>query len=83
MELVLNSREQVITESDEIELMVPVHQPIKCACIISGALISELELVKILSNTVLDITGCMPIRDKEAIAVGMKIKINQLGTLNI
>ena len=52
-----NIDEHVITESDAIELIVPVHQPNRCACISRGLLSSYSVEVKILNKTVLEITG--------------------------
>ena len=40
VEVTLNKRAHVITDSEETELIVPVHHPIKCACIIKALLTS-------------------------------------------
>jgi len=53
----LNKVEHVITDSEVTELIVPVHQPIRWACIMSGPLILKLDVVKILRSIVLEITG--------------------------
>ena len=48
---------QVMTDNETIELIVPVHQPIRCDCIIKIGFISKSALVKVVNNKVLVITG--------------------------
>ena len=52
-----NNVEQVMTDNEDTELIVPVHQPNKCACMSNEGDISKLAEVKVLSKTVLEITG--------------------------
>lgn len=76
----VNKLEHVITVNDATELNVPVHQPIKCACIKSAWLISKIELLNIVNNIVLLITGWIHSIDRIHIVNGIKIKIKKLGT---
>ena len=75
-----NKLEHVITVNDATELNVPVHHPIKCACIKSAWLISNIELLNIVNNIVLLITGWIHSIDRIHIISGTKIKIKKLGT---
>ena len=75
----LKRAELVSTESDATELIVPVHQPIKWACIINEGLISNDWLVNTDSKNVEDITGWIPIIATKAIDNGMNIKTNHSG----
>ena len=76
---ILKRVEHVITESDATELIVPVHQPNKCACISKGAFISKFEVVKELSRIVLEITGWIPTNETMAMVVGIKISTADSG----
>lgn len=75
----LNKLEQVITVNEATELKVPVHHPIKWACINKAWLISKILLLKIVNKMVLLITGCMQIIEKKHIVRGIIIKIKKSG----
>ena len=62
-----------------MELIVPVHQPRRWACIIRGSYIFRLDAVKTLRSMVLEITGWIPIKDKVSIVTGIKSRTDQSG----
>ena len=74
-----NKFEQVNTESDAIELIVPAAHPTRWACISIAGWILVFTVVSKDRAIVLVITGCIPMKENIVIVSGVSNSINHEG----